>query len=63
MSVSAPSVNVSHELLAAVMANRQQKAQGQAALELVQGVAQTAPSATPAKSASGSIGSNIDIHV
>ena len=63
MSVSAPSSNVSHELLAAVMANRQQKAQGQAALELVQGVAQTAPSATPAKPASGSIGSNIDIHV
>ncbi len=63
MNVTGSTAGYSHEALIASLSKKQQDAQGRAALELLQGVVQTAPSATPSSSASGNLGNNIDIHV
>jgi hypothetical protein len=46
----------------ASLSKKQQEAQGEAALALLQGAVQTVQSTTPSSSG-GSLGSNIDIHV
>ena len=46
----------------ASLSKKQQEAQGEAALALLQGAVQTVQSTTP-RSAESNLGSNIDIHV
>jgi len=48
--------------MVASLSKKQQEAQGKMALDLLQGAVQSAP-AQPQSSSSGSLGSNIDIHV
>ena len=63
MNVTGSTASYSQEAMIASLSKKQQDAQGKAALELLQGVVQPVQSTTPSSSASGSLGSNIDIHV
>ncbi|MGL4207523.1 MAG: hypothetical protein ACRCRW_15570 [Aeromonadaceae bacterium] len=63
MNVTGSTVSYGQEAMVASLGKRQQEAQGRAALELLQGAVQAVQSTTPAPSASGSLGTNIDIHV
>ena len=62
MNVTASSANYGQEAMIASLGKKQQEAQGEAALALLQGAVQTVQSTTP-RSAESSLGSNIDIHV
>ena len=62
MNVTAATGNYGQEAMIASLSKKQQEAQGEAALALLQGAVQTVQSTTPSSS-SGSLGSNIDIDV
>ena len=66
MNVSASSADYGQIALTASLAKKQQEAQGQAALQLIQSAAVTVPQPTPAASSGASderVGSNINIRV
>ena len=63
MNVTTSSVNYGQEAMIASLSKKQQEAQGKQALELLQGAVQTAQSTQPSRDASGTLGSNVDIHV
>ncbi len=62
MNVTAATGNYGQEAMIASLSKKQQEAQGEAALALLQGAVQTVQSTTP-RSAESNLGSNIDIHV
>lgn len=62
MNVTTSTANYGQEAMVASLSKKQQEAQGKMALDLLQGAVQSAP-AQPQSSSSGSLGSNIDIHV
>ena len=66
MNVSASSADYGQIALTASLAKKQQEAQGQAALQLIQSAAVTVPQPTPSASSGSSderVGSNINITV
>lgn len=63
MNVTGSTASYGQEAMIASLSKKQQEAQGKAALELLQGAVQSVQSTTPSASASGNLGSNIDIHV
>lgn len=63
MNVTGSSANYGQEAMIASLSKKQQEAQGRQALELLQGAVQTAQSIQPSRDASGTLGSNVDIHV
>lgn len=53
----------SGEVYSAALAKKQQKADGAAALALIEGAAQSASAQTPAKSVTASLGNNVNVYV
>ena len=51
------------ELYTAALSKKQQLADGAAALALIEGAAQSSSAQTPAKSATASLGNNVNIYV
>ena len=51
------------ELYSAALSKKQQLADGAAALALIEGAAQSSSAQTPAKSATASLGNNVNIYV
>ncbi|GAA61243.1 hypothetical protein P20652_3120 [Pseudoalteromonas sp. BSi20652] len=56
-------VSESGEVYSAALAKKQQKADGAAALALIEGAAQSSSAQTPAKSVTASLGNNVNIYV
>ena len=63
MNVSASSADYGQMALVASLAKKQQEAQGQAALRLIESAAVSVPQPTPASSSDERVGSNINITV
>ena len=63
MNVSASSADYGQIALTASLAKKQQEAQGQAALQLIESATVSVPQPTPASSSDERVGSNINITV
>ncbi|MDP2635803.1 MULTISPECIES: hypothetical protein [unclassified Pseudoalteromonas] len=53
----------SAEVYSAALAKKQQKADGAAALALIEGAANTSVAQTPAKSVTATLGNNVNVYV
>ncbi|MBB1293885.1 hypothetical protein H5154_11445 [Pseudoalteromonas sp. SR44-5] len=53
----------SGEVYSAALAKKQQKADGAAALALIEGAASSSAAQTPAKSVTASLGNNVNVYV
>ncbi|MBQ4834243.1 hypothetical protein J8L70_13400 [Pseudoalteromonas sp. MMG010] len=58
-----PNSNEGGEVLSAALSKKQLQADGATALQLVDSAAQATAAQTPAKSATASLGNNIDVYV
>ena len=58
-----PSSSQGGEVLSAALSKKQQLADGAAALALIEGTAQSSSAQTPTKSATATLGNNVNIYV